>query len=249
MTPEKFTQHERAARDIIETLGEMSRKAPASPDFFAQVMARAAELPAPRPRLVDRVLACVAWPGSVQTRMALAALLVLACIGAVPQYMAWVKAYLIGVPADALHEARLQEALWEKNFACAAQLDQHSNAYATLTYDPVNVVVWACPSGDVLVGLGSTTEPEVRRNVWVPLETMAQPKNHFLQLVRYAFAADDRPSGRERERSKPMNRVLEQKWLPDKRIKRRVQTDKDKCRDEVINPRTGRVESRPAPCN
>ena len=246
MTPDKFKEQERAARDIIETLGEMSRKATASPDFLARVMARAAELPVPQPRLVDRVLACIVWPSSAHLRTALAVMLVLACIGAVPQYMAWVKAYLLGVPADALHEARLQQALWEKNFACAAQLDQHSNAYAAVTYDQVNVVVWACPSGDVLVGLGSTTEPGVRRNVWVPLETVGRPRQHLLQLVRHAFAADDRPSGRER--SAPMNRVLEQKWLPDKRIKRRVQTGNDQCRDEVINPRTGRVESRPAPC-
>jgi hypothetical protein len=246
MTPDKFTEHERAARDIIETLGEMSRKATASPDFLARVMARAAEGPAPRPRLVDRVLALVAWPSSAQTRMALAAMLVLACVGAVPQYIEWVRAYLLGVPADTLYEARLQEALWVKNFACAAQLDQHSNAYAAINYDQVNVVVWACPSGDVLVGLGSTTEPAVRRSVWVPLETVGQPKSHLLWLVRHAFAADDRPSGRERPA--PMNRVLEQKWLPDKRIKRRVQTGNDQCRDEVINPRTGRVESRPVPC-
>jgi hypothetical protein len=102
--------------------------------------------------------------------VAVAVLLLLAMIGAVPQYALWIKAYAWGVPSDAMYTARIQERLWEKNFACAAQLDHSSSTYAALTGEWGTVVVWACPSGDVQVTVESPQEARSRRSVWIALD-------------------------------------------------------------------------------
>jgi hypothetical protein len=248
MTHDKFEQHEQAARDVIQALSVVSRGAEASPNFLAQVMARAEQLPTPRPRLWHWLTEALSQPLWVPTRIAWTLVLVLALAGAVPQYYAWLKAYTLGVPADSLYEARLQETLWEKNFACATRLDRQSNDYAAIAGDQVNVVVWACPSGDVLVALGSPNEPSAQRSVWIPMTQLSQPSSQLSWLVRQAFAAE--LHAQAGKRFAPMTRVLCQRWLPDKRILRRVQLANGQCRDEVIDPHTGRVtQSRPAACD
>jgi hypothetical protein len=74
---------------------------------------------------------------------------------------------------------RAQEQLWQKNFACATQLDHNSSNYALIAGEHVVVVTWACPSGDVLVTVESATDESFRRSVWMPLTTRRRMAQHF----------------------------------------------------------------------
>jgi hypothetical protein len=47
MTPEELARHEAAARDLIDTLGQLSRHTQAAPDFLSRVLDQAAALPIP----------------------------------------------------------------------------------------------------------------------------------------------------------------------------------------------------------
>jgi hypothetical protein len=177
-------------------------------------------------------------------RLAVAVLLILVVMGAVPQYITWFSAYLLGVPADRVYEARAQEMLWQKNFACATQLDHNSSNYALIAGEHVVVVTWACPSGDVLVTVESATDESFRRSVWIPLKMRRRIAQHFPWTVREAVAEQ------AFQQAAPMVGVLCQKWLPNHLIKRRIQLGNGRCVDEVLDPRTGRVVQRqPAPCD
>jgi hypothetical protein len=189
----------------------------------------------------------VSRPTTVGARLAFAALFVLAVIGAVPQYATWIKAYTMGVPVAAIHEAQIQERLWEKNFACATQLDRNSDNYAAIAGEHVVVVTWACPSGDVLVTVESVTDEVSRRSVWIPLEAR-QTAGLLEFVVPKAFAAP--LPLRLSKRGVPMITVICQKWLPRRFIKRRIQLANGRCFDEILNARTGRVVQRQkAPCD
>lgn len=247
MRQDEFARHEEETRDIIEVLGKLSRDVQASPGFTARVLAQADALPPPRRGVFRWIAEGVVWPMSPPVRLALAALGVLLCIGAVSQYVTWINAYLMGVPSGALREARQQEQLWEKNFLCATQLNRSSNNYAATTGDQVTVVAWACPSGDVLVTLESATEESLQRSVWVPLNGAQKAASLLDGLVSEAMAAP--PLHVAKKKADPVIAVLCQKWLPDKRVKRRIRRADGRCIDEVIDPRSGRVIKRQkAPC-
>jgi hypothetical protein len=245
---DELERQEQAARDLLEVMAKMSHQTRASAGFVARVMARADALAMPRPGLFAWLTGGGGWLAAGGARVAVAALLVLALIGAVPQYVTWIKAFGMGVPAEVLHEARMQENLWEKNFTCATQLDRRSSNYAAIRGEHVTVVTWACPSGDVLVTVESATDDVSRRSVWIPLDSRPQAISLFDLAVQDAFAAAR--TFRVSKRSVPMVTVLCQKWLPNRFIKRRVQLANGSCFDEVINPRTGQVVRRQeAPCD
>jgi hypothetical protein len=90
-----LARQEEANREVIAALGQLARDVEAPPDFVARVLARADQQPAPRP-------ARVSWLGRLPwgIDVAVAAVLVLAVVGAVPQYRTWFNAYVRGVPAE-----------------------------------------------------------------------------------------------------------------------------------------------------
>lgn len=179
-------------------------------------------------------------------RIVVAALGVLVLVGAISQYMTWVNAYWMGIPSDELHEARIQESLWRKNFDCAAQLNHQSKNYAAIAGEQVTVVTWACPSGDVLVTLESVSNEISRRSIWVALDTPQVDVKLLDGLAPSAFAASPE---RMAQRQKPMMSVLCQKRLSEKQLLRRIQHEPGKCVDEVIDTRTGKVvKQQKAPC-
>jgi hypothetical protein len=171
MTHDEFAQYEEDHRDLIGALQQLSQGTRASPGFLAAVIAQAEQLPIfPRQGLMDWVTSPHPRPVSVMTQVAVVGLFVFAIIGAIPQYALWIKSYAWGVPADAMYEARQQERLWKKNFACAAQIDHSASNYAALTGEWGTVVVWACPSGDVQVTVEAHQETLARRSVWIALD-------------------------------------------------------------------------------
>ena len=248
MRRDDFERHEQSAREIIQRLGRASDDVTVPPHFAARVAARAAK-PSTRD---DRARSN--WRSGLLPRMAsgrlraaMALAFVVAVVGAIPQYATWFQAFTAGVPSTVLHTALEQERLWQKNFSCATRLDQNSEAYAAITGDKVHVVVWACPSGDVLVTTESPQETASPRSVWVPLTASPREAGHWTPLIRQVFAAGQWSPGGPRL-ARIVN-VLCQKWLRDGFILRRVRLDNGRCRDEVINTRTGQVvQSRAAPC-
>lgn len=246
MRHDEFAQHEAGARDLIEALGKLSRDHQTSADFEARVMARAAQEPTPRRGLWSWFFDLPWRPVSPSMRIAVAVLSVLILVGAVSQYVTWANAYWMGIPSDELHEARVQEHLWQKNFDCAAQLNYESANYAAIAGEQVTVVTWACPSGDVLVTLESVSNEILQRSIWVALDEPQLNVKLLDWLTSSAFAAS---SDRAAQRQRPRLSVLCQKRLPEKRLLRRIQQKPGQCVDEVIDTRNGRVvERRKAPC-
>jgi hypothetical protein len=88
-------RQETAAPEVIAALGQLSRDVQAPPDFVARVLAKADQQPVPRPKRP-------AWLGRLPwgVDVAVAAVLVLAIVGAVPQYTEWFNAYVRGVHTD-----------------------------------------------------------------------------------------------------------------------------------------------------
>ena len=86
-------REEAASRDVIAALGQLGRDVEAPPDFLARVLAQADHHPAPRPRRR-------AWLGRLPwgVDVAVAAVMVLAVVGAVPQYLTWFHTYVGEVP-------------------------------------------------------------------------------------------------------------------------------------------------------
>ena len=248
MKHDEFSRHEDDARDLIEALGKLSRDTQASPGFSARVIAQADQLPTPRRGAFAWLSDLPLWPASPSWQVAAAALCLIVMIGAVSQYVTWVRAGLMGVPSGLLHEAQLQQQLWQKNFECATQLTQQSANYAAIAGEHVTVVTWACPSGDVLVTLESLTESEKlsRRSVWVPLDSPQTTAHFFDELVSQAFASEQLLFA---QRSNPVTRVICQKRVHKKLVKRRIQRANGKCEDEWIQVTNGSVVKRqPAPC-
>lgn len=248
MTPEELKRQEDSARDIIDALARLSRHTQAPPHFAATVMAQAEQSPPPHRGLRAWFRLWLQWPASPGLHLATVAFVILALCGAVPQYTAWINAYRLDVPSEAIHEAQVQERLWHKNFACATQLDHNSHNYAAIAGERVSVVVWTCPSGDVLVTLESPDQRSRERYVWLELSHHRTAQGFLMPWVRQAFAEDLRPG--TPLLTAQAARVLCQKWLPNRMIKRRVQLANGQCRDEIINPRDGTVvERRGAPCD
>lgn len=243
MKHDDLDRQEAQSQALIRTLAALSRDVKASSAFHMRVMARAEE----RMAGYGWPLWAQRWPSPVAARLVMAAALIVALIGAVPQYVTWIKAYRMGVPSESMHEARLQEALWEKNFMCATQLDRRSANYAAITGEDIVVVTWACPSGDVLVTVESAHDGVARRSVWIPLSVPQHTASALDVLVRQASAA---VAARQTvKQPQPMITVLCQKWLPNRLILRRIELANERCIDEILDPRTGRVLKRSgAPC-
>lgn len=242
MRNDEIAKQEAAARELLQALTRLSRDVHASPDFLAQVMARADAMPQPRRRLRHWLAVGAWWPDAPVLRWGAAVVFFFALIGAIPQYATWITAYIWDIPAATIHEARVQHHLWKKNFACATQLDGNASNYVALTNEHANVVVWTCPSGDVLVTIQPLKAPAAQRYVWIGLEDAAVAEQRAAAFVSEALAAEK--SLRSEQRAVPVVRVLCQRWLPKHLIKRRVKFSDGRCQDEVINSRNGKITQR-----
>ncbi len=250
MIHDEFAQHEDDTRDLVEALGKLSRARQASPGFTARVMAQADEMPSPRRNPLFWLQSLPLWPTSPGLQVAVATFALVLMVGAVSQYVTWVRAGLLGIPSGAIREAQLQESLWQKNFDCATRLNQHSANYGAISGDEVSVVTWACPSGDVLVTLESLADSDdvIRRSVWVALEASQKTVSFFDGWVPMAFAASN--PVQLAKQSNPVTGVVCQKRLPGKMVKRRVKRANGKCEDEWIKTTNGSVVKRKAaPCD
>ncbi len=246
MKHNKLKKQEEEARDIILSLGKLSSDAHASPKLLDKVMVQADQLSSPRRRFSTWLTQMSVWPSNIGVRLAFAALLVIAIIGAVPQYISWFNTHIRDVSSGAIYEDKLQIKLWKKNFACSQKIDKKSNKF--LIDDGRTVTVWGCPSGDFLVGIEDPIGEDPQRNIWVTYGDDPKTTKLFDLIVPKAHAIDSPQM--DMLAANPVVKVLCQKWLSNGYIKRRVQLSDKRCFDEVINPGTGKVVKRQeASCN
>lgn len=234
MTP----REPRVDHNVIEALRRLSRSVEAPPDFFRNVMAEADQVPPPRRMFLDRLATWMTGPWRMGTRVAVAAVLVLVMVSAIPQYISWFNTYAVATP---------QARLWEKNYACASNLDANTTTHARIERERVSAVIWGCPSGDVLVEVSRRGQSNGRR-VWIPLDPDEAFAGRFPLSATTAFAAEKQSLSSEMQVAQAV-RVLCMKRL-NGFIKRRIQLPSGRCRDEVINTDNGRVvNTSPAPCS
>jgi hypothetical protein len=90
-----LARQEEANREVISALGQLSRDVQAPPDFVGRVRVKADQQPILRPKRL-------AWLGRRPwgVDVAVAAVLVLAVVGAVPQYTEWFNTYVRGLPSE-----------------------------------------------------------------------------------------------------------------------------------------------------
>ena len=105
MTHDEFTRREEEARHLIGTFGRLSRGVQASPDFASRVMAQAEQIPVPRHGFLRWLSTGRMGSIPVGRRLVIATACLLVMLGAVPQYMTWISAYLLGVPSGAVSQA------------------------------------------------------------------------------------------------------------------------------------------------
>lgn len=248
MTPEAFAHQEDSHRDLLKALGQLSRHHQAPPDFVDSVLEQARRLPVPRRGWLAWVWGISLWPPPLPMPAALTMLLVLALVGAVPQYLSWLNTYLFEEPTDIVFQARAQENMWKKNFDCATAIDRSSSNYAVLDGERVSVMTWTCPSGDVLLTVESPQDESYQRLIWIPLSTHRRMTRYLPWVLQEASAADE--NIQVSQRGGHIVAVLCQRWQSDRLIKRRIQLANGRCVDEIVNPRTGRVMTRQgAPCD
>ena len=91
--------------------------------------------------------------------------LLVALIGAVPQYKTWVDAWRLGISPSKVPALDEKARLYEKNEQCL----KNPLPQVVATKFNIEVSVTACPSGDVLV---STRKPGTDpRHQWVTIAT------------------------------------------------------------------------------
>src|SRR5262249_2785559 len=88
-------QQEAAAHELIAALGRLPHEVQAPPDIGARVLAQAEPLPPPR---LERLAWLHRLPWGVD--VAVATIMVLAVVGAVPQYITWFHTYVQGRSAE-----------------------------------------------------------------------------------------------------------------------------------------------------
>jgi hypothetical protein len=91
---DELARQEAANRELIAALGQLSEDVQAPTDFVVRVLARADQQPILRP-------ARGSWLGRLPwgVDVAVAAVLILAVVGAVPQYRTWFHTYVRGLPS------------------------------------------------------------------------------------------------------------------------------------------------------
>jgi len=117
MMPNGPSRDEETSRDpgLEAAFARMVQQAEAAPEFVARVLAKADQAPVRRP-------ARVSWLGRLPwgVDVAVAAILILALVGAVPQYLTWFYTYVRGVPSTEM-VATLQAKLAKREATLEAE--------------------------------------------------------------------------------------------------------------------------------
>ena len=161
--------------------------------------------------------------------------LLVALIGAIPQYGQWVWAVTHDVPSDRVDQVIEQKELWEENFGCYKQ----ANSYTVNTVNQELIELTVCPNtGDLLLKLEvENTKPIYQ---WIAHRKLLNLESDIALNSGVALAVES-PLLKQTDQS--TSNVLCQTMLPDGTIKRVIQQPDGQCVEEIVNPYTGEVIS------
>jgi hypothetical protein len=166
---------------------------------------------------------------------------IVALIGAVPQYYQWAAAATMGLPISAnVRGAQEQEMAWERNVNCLRGID-HIKPGSSTNY-AIDLV--SCPSGDILITLTPLQSPDQQISKWIVT------KNLFTRVAQQLFSIGALAQGAGTPPGGPTQvRILDTK-KDGAVVTRRVQLSDNTCIDETIDAYTGRrIDRRQAPCS
>jgi hypothetical protein len=168
--------------------------------------------------------------------------LVIALIGAVPQYLQWADAHRKGIPLNENVKTVLeQDSAWGRNIDCLRGID-HIKPEASTNY---KIDLVSCPSGDILVTLTPFQNPDQQVSKWIVT------KNLFTQVADSWFSTGAWAQGAA---GAPAAGAVQQRIVDTRKdgsvVTQRIQLSDNSCVDETIDAFTGRhVGRRPAPCS
>jgi hypothetical protein len=168
--------------------------------------------------------------------------LVIALIGAVPQYSQWIEAKLIGIPINEnIKGAQEQETAWESNIDCLQGID-HIKPNSKTNY---GIDLVSCPTGDILVTVTPLQNPDQHVSRWIVT------KDLFTQLAGSWFSTGAWAQGAA---GTPPGGAVQQRIVDTRKdgsvVTQRIQLSDNSCVGETIDAFTGRhVGRKPAPCS
>jgi hypothetical protein len=168
--------------------------------------------------------------------------IVIALIGAVPQYSQWALAKWQGIPlTENIKSAQEQETAWGRNIDCLRGID-HINPTASTNY---RIDLTSCPSGDILVTLTPFQNPDHPVSRWIVT------RNLFTQVADSWFSTGAWAQGAA---GTPPAGAVQQRIVDTRKdgsvVTQRIQLSDNSCVDETIDAFTGRhVARKPAPCS
>jgi len=166
---------------------------------------------------------------------------IVALIGAVPQYYQWAAAATMGLPISGnVRGAQEQEMAWERNVNCLRAID-HIKPGSSTNY---SIDLVSCPSGDILVTLTPLQNPDQQISRWIVTREL------FTRVAQSLFSAGALAQGAGTPPGGPVQvRILDTK-KDGAVVTRRVQLSDNTCIDETIDAYTGRrIDRKQAPCS
>jgi hypothetical protein len=170
--------------------------------------------------------------------------LIIAIIGAVPQFYQWARAATAGVPISGVFSGGTNKYLetseaYERNLACLTGREITRVKPQTQTSYSIELV--PCPSGDILITLRSLINQDLQKSDWIITKDLF-PRITLRSMGTVAQATSAPPSGGAVEivDIKKQGSVLT----------KRVRLANNTCVDETVDTFTGRLLSRSAaPCS
>jgi hypothetical protein len=168
--------------------------------------------------------------------------LLLALIGAIPQYREWITALILGLsPFSNVKATQEQLEAWNYNSTCLR--DRGIDHIKPISQTNYGIDLLSCPSGDILVTLTPVQNPDHPVSRWVITKNLFD-QTGWRSISTPALAQITRP---EHDTPYPV-RVVDTKQQGTTIIKR-VQLSDNTCRDEMIDGLTGRqLSTTNAPC-
>lgn len=168
---------------------------------------------------------------------------VVAFVGAVPTYDNLYESFKEDIPFTKVWEARAQSSLWDRNSNCVERDFSEQQ-----TANNVKIGTKVCDSGDILIKVESPQNGASYH--WVELHSFEYQKNSLLGLIVPRAFAGSFTQSEGFKVAVTGKKVVCQKRLSKKLLKRHIQEGSGQCYVEIINTFTGKVVSQETvPCN
>lgn len=166
--------------------------------------------------------------------------IVIAIIGAIPQYYQWAAAAALGLPLSGnVKVAQEQETAWERNLDCLRAIN-HIRPDSSTNY---SIDLVSCPSGDILVTLTPLQNPDRQVSRWIlTRDLFSRTAQSLFSISAMAQGAAPQPGG-------PVETRIVDTRKDGAIVTRRVQLSDSTCVDQTIDAYTGRrTDQKKAPC-